>query len=100
MDLAGLKIAFPFRAPDPSNVAAAEKKTEYVYEPTLWDRIMTSGPAAWVEQKLIKTDNTLQTAGGIAGTVAAVNSGLRWGLILAGLLLALFVIVEFKNATR
>lgn len=96
-----LAITAPFRPPEPLTPASsAAAKPEYVYEPSLWDRLLTSGPAEWLDQKLQKADKTLESAGGIAGTAAAVNSGLRWGLIALGVLLALFIIGEYKNVTR
>jgi hypothetical protein len=93
--LGDLSKVYPFRAPEPP--AAAIAKKELVIEVPWYDRFLTSGPAAWLDQTFQKTDATLASAGGIAGTAAAVNSGLKWGLILGAALLALFIIAQVRQ---
>ena len=66
--------------------------------------VFLSAPAVWLEQKLIKADNTAKVAventGEAMKTLAfAGTSGLKWGLALGGIILALFFVAQFKSVT-
>jgi hypothetical protein len=92
-----LKSSVPFGADRvTSPVKVSQPREVFTYTPSLWDRIFTSGPAQAVEKALTPAAAVIEKTGGVAGTIGAVNSGLRWGLILAGALLAIFIYREFK----
>lgn len=100
MDLGALKINFPFRPSD-----AMPAKQNYEYKPSAWDRFISEGPAAWVEQKMLGVGDAAQApinaAKAAAGeVVTATSAGIKYGLILFAALLALFVIAQFKTITR
>lgn len=68
------------------------------------DAIFLSTPAVWLEEKLTPVNNSIQavkTKAPIIGgqIVSGVTFGAKYGLIIAGVLLALFLIAEFKSVT-
>lgn len=66
--------------------------------------IFLSRPATWLEEKLTPANNVIQTvkteAPIIGGQIVqGVTFGAKYGLIIAGVLVALFLIAEFKSIT-
>ena len=66
--------------------------------------VFLSAPAVWLEKKLTPANNAIQAvkteAPKIGGQIiSGVTFGAKYGLIIAGVLLALFLIAEFKSVT-
>ena len=93
-----LKTLNPFGSAPVTNSTpvVTAQKTEFVYKPSLWDRFFTSGPAVALEQALTPANDTITALGGTTGIITDLRDGVKWGLILGGVILALYVIVEFR----